>query len=242
MVRSVDVHWKSLTLGAIPQRPVGRAVHPTVTAQIAVINRGNTFFNILHGSTTFSSGIAAGGSGTDVKAPHYTILPGIGAVRGGGLDDPPFIGWTHLADPPLLQRHRLRSASTSPANVADHPVEPAGLAGVAGRRLPWWWSWWFAGCGAGDRRSIPLDASFGPTRSNGLCFRRMRAAVFTGAEPAHDNRSSSRSTARSPGRCGLTMLASGVCRSDLHVLDGDWAVAGAGRARPRGLRAGRHRR
>lgn len=26
------------------------------------------------------------------------------------------------------------------------------------------------------------------------------------------------------GEVGLTMLASGVCRSDLHVLDGDWAV------------------
>ena len=51
----------------------------------------------------------------------------------------------------------------------------------------------------------------------------MRAAVFTGAhepmaieqleiEPPH------------PGEVAITMLASGVCRSDLHVVDGEWAT------------------
>jgi S-(hydroxymethyl)glutathione dehydrogenase/alcohol dehydrogenase len=51
----------------------------------------------------------------------------------------------------------------------------------------------------------------------------MRAAVFTGAGRPMTVEQLEIDDPR-PGEVGVTMLASGVCRSDLHVLDGDWAV------------------
>ena len=51
----------------------------------------------------------------------------------------------------------------------------------------------------------------------------MRAAVFTGAGRPMTVEQLEIDGPQS-GEVGLTMLASGVCRSDLHVLDGDWAV------------------
>ncbi len=130
VVRSVDVHWKSLTSVRSPSDLWDALFHPTVTAQIAVINHGNTFFNILKGSTTFSSGIAAGGSGTDVKAPHYTILPGTVRFVEAAWSDPPFIGWTHL------QTHLFYNDSSalsfdSPANVVIIPWNLLVLLGWA---------------------------------------------------------------------------------------------------------------
>ncbi len=130
VVRSVDVHWKSLSSVRSPSDLWDALFHPTVTAQVAVINHGNTFFNILKGSTTFSSGLAVGGSGTDVKAPHYTILPGTVRYVEAAWSDPPFIGWTHL------QTHLFYNDSSalsfdSPANVVIIPWNLLVLLGWA---------------------------------------------------------------------------------------------------------------
>ena len=66
----------------------------------------------------------------------------------------------------------------------------------------------------------------------------MQAAVFTGT-----NRPLELETLEvdepQAGEVRVRMLASGVCHSDLHVVEGEWRGASADRARPRGLRRGR---
>ena len=132
VVRSVHVHWPSLLSVRSPGDLWDALFTPTVTAEVAVVNRGNTFFNILHGTTSFEPGTSVGGSSTDVKAPHYTILPGSVRYLQVAWTSAPFIGWTQLQDPPLLQRH-LGPQLHLPGQRADHPLEPADPAGVAGR-------------------------------------------------------------------------------------------------------------
>ncbi len=51
----------------------------------------------------------------------------------------------------------------------------------------------------------------------------MRAAVYTGPKRPLTIEQLEVEPPRA-GEVALTMLASGVCRSDLHVIDGDWAV------------------
>ena len=88
VVQSVDVHWKSLSSVRSPGDLWDALFNPTVTAQVAVVNRGNTFFNILDGSTTFASGWAVGWlRQRDCRAPLHDSA-GIGALHPGGLDRP----------------------------------------------------------------------------------------------------------------------------------------------------------
>ena len=78
-IASVDVSWLSLSdvihssdkLGAIGDW----LFRPTVTAHVEVQNQGNTFFNILHGGTTFATNFGLPSGGKTIKAPTYTILP-----------------------------------------------------------------------------------------------------------------------------------------------------------------------
>jgi hypothetical protein len=118
--QSVDVHWKSLTSVRSPSDLWDALFNPTVTAQVAVINRGNTFFNVLHGTTSFSSGLALGGSSSDVKAPHYTILPGSVRYIQAAWSGAPFIGMTHLQTH-LFYNDTSALSFSSPKNVLIIP-------------------------------------------------------------------------------------------------------------------------
>lgn len=96
VVQSVNVHWKSLTSVRSPGDLWDALFHPTVTAQIAVLNHGNTFFNILRGSSTFGKPLSLGGKGVTVTAPHYTILPGSVRYIYASWPNAPWIGRTDL--------------------------------------------------------------------------------------------------------------------------------------------------
>jgi hypothetical protein len=120
VVQSVDVHWKSLSSVRSPSDLWDALFNPTVTAQVAVVNRGNTFFNILHGSTSFASGWAVGGSGSEVAAPRYTILPGSVRYIQAVWTNPPFIGWTHLQTH-LFYNDTASLSFNSPKNVLIVP-------------------------------------------------------------------------------------------------------------------------
>ena len=137
LVQSVDVHWKSLSSVRSPGDLWDALFNPTVTAQVAVVNRGNTFFNILHGSTSFASGWAVGGSGSEVAAPRYTILPGSVRDIEAVWTNPPFIGWTH-PQTHLFYNDTAALSFNSPKNVLIVPWNlPALLAWVVGLMVVW---------------------------------------------------------------------------------------------------------
>ncbi len=127
--QSVNVHWKSLTSVRSPGDLWDALFNPTVTAQVAVVNHGNEFFNVLHGTTSFTSGLSLGGSSSDVKAPHYTILPGSVRYIEAAWSGAPFIGMTHLQTH-LFYNDTTALSFSSPKNVLIIPWNLLIVLGV----------------------------------------------------------------------------------------------------------------
>ena len=94
IAKSTSVQWKSLLSVRSPSGLIHALFKPTMTTNIAVVNSGNTFFNILHGAVTYKKGLSLGGSDTTIKAPHYTILPGSTRLITTAWTSAPFLGWS----------------------------------------------------------------------------------------------------------------------------------------------------
>ena len=94
---------------------------PTVTAVLQVHNSGNTFFNILHSTLSFTPGTSLGGSSQKLPLPHYTILPG--SVR--DID----VSWAHA---PFAGQANMQ------ASVFYNPTSAFSLPGPVGITIvPW---------------------------------------------------------------------------------------------------------
>ena len=228
VVQSVDVHWKSLSSVRSPGDLWDALFNPTVTAQVAVVNRGNTFFNILDGSTTFASGWAWVAPAARLPRPATPKFCRdrcvyIQAVR----TDPPFIGWTHLQTH-LFYNDTAALTFDSPRNVL---IVPWNLLAVV--------VWVFAVMWVAVR--TPSQAPARCTRGGSprgwansveaLCLRPC-ARRFTGATSRWQS-SSSRSNLPAPGRgdhdTGIGRVSVGSARGGRRL--GDRTAGGAG---PRG--------
>lgn len=119
--QSLTVSWPSLLSVRSPGDLWNALFHPTVHATLGVRNSGNTFFNILKGSTiSFATGTGLGGRNQSLAAPTYTILPGSVRWIGAGWTAAPFLGEASVTTH-LYYNHQSALSPASPPSVMIIP-------------------------------------------------------------------------------------------------------------------------